>query len=206
MNFEQLQSAWKLSLAMPLDPAELDRASRTASAGARAYRRGARLRLVYGTISFGLAAALLVVLVALPGPSIWPGMRAAIAIWLLSLVGCILGLWYIRHGRQPCPDTSVTTHLQAVLADIRRELAYYRALRWTFWLPFGVGFALAMLWQPPASSGHPVPLFIGGIAFVLWGFIFAPRRFAERFEPQVTRLEHILRETKLDTQTTGDAR
>lgn len=126
MNFEQLQSAWKGSLAMPPDPKELDRASSNASAGARAYRRGAKLRLVYGTVSLGLAAALLILLVALPGPSIWPGMRAAIAIWVLSLAGCVFGRWHIRHGRQPRPDTSVAAHLEGALADIRREVAYYQ--------------------------------------------------------------------------------
>lgn len=206
MNFEQLKTAWRASLATPSGASELERMSREVHASARRYQRGALLRRVYGTAAFGLALAMLVVLVALPGPEVWPGMRVAIALWVASFIICVVGLWHIRRASHPRLDAPLTTHLEASLGDIRREMAYYRDLRWAFWLPFGVGFAFAMLWNPPEPASQHVALIFGSAVVWLWGFIYAPRHWLKRFQPQTAQLEDMLRETRHDSGTTGDSR
>lgn len=204
MNFDQLKTAWQTSLATPPEASELRRMSHEAHASALRYQRGALLRRIYGTAVFVLVLAMLAVLITMPGPAIWPGMRVALALWSASLIICTVGLWRLRRTRRSRPDASLTNHLKAALADIQREMAYYRTLRWTFWLPFGLGFLAALLWQPPTPPGsHPI-LLIGGAVFWVWGLIYAPRRWLRRFEPQVMQLQGMLRETRNDTETTGD--
>jgi hypothetical protein len=118
----------------------------------------------------------------------------------------VIGLWRIRRARHPRPDAPLTAHLKDCLANIRREMAYYRTLRWTFWLPFGVGFMFAMAWRAPNAGGLSLFLILGTTAFWLWGFVYAPRHWLKQFEPQAAQLERMLHETRYDIDPSGDPR
>lgn len=206
MNFEQLKTAWRIGLATPPEASELERMSREVNSCARRYQRDAFLRGIYGAAAFGVALAMLVAIIAMPGPQVWPGMRVAIALWSASFITCIVGLWRIRRVRNARPDASLTVHLDTSLDDIRREMAYYRALRWTFWLPFGVGFVFAMAWGAPNAGGVSLFLVLAMIPFWLWGFNYAGRRWLKRLEPQAAQLENLLRETQYDIDNAGESR
>lgn len=205
MNFEQLKTTWRAGLATPLEASELERMSHEVYTCARRYQRGALLRRIYGTTAFGLVLTMLATLSVMPGPDTWLGMRVAMGLWSVSFVVCIVGLWRIRRTRHSRPDASVMAHLKASLEDIRREMAYYRALRWTFWLPFGIGFAFAIAWRAP-NGGVSLFLILFTAVGWLWGFIYASRHWLKQFEPQAVQLENMLREARSSTDSSGESR
>ncbi|MGH8217440.1 MAG: hypothetical protein ACREUT_02540 [Steroidobacteraceae bacterium] len=205
MNCEQLKTGWRAGLATPLEVSELQRMSHEVRDCARRYERGALFRRIYGTTAFCLALAVLAVLIVMPGPVVWPGMRVAIALWSASFITCILGLWRVRRAHHLCPDAPLMAYLKGSLDDIHREMAYYRALRWTFWLPFGVGFAFATAWRAPNGGGVSLFLILGASVVWLWGFVYASHHWLKRFEPQAAQLESMLSEIRSDTDTAGES-
>ena len=202
MNFDQLKFAWRAAIVAVPDAPILDRVTDEIRSGARRYRREALLRRIYGSTVFLLALAMLGIVIALPG--VWAGMRVAITLWSATLWVCLVGLWRIRKRRPPHPDAPVTAHLQASLNDVRREIAYFHALRWTFWLPFGIGFVFAMAWRAPNAGGVSLFLILGTAVLWIWGFVYGPRHLPADLEPRAAQLERMLHETRSDTETTGD--
>ncbi|MGH8216990.1 MAG: hypothetical protein ACREUT_00255 [Steroidobacteraceae bacterium] len=148
---------------------------------------------------------MLAVLVVMPGPEVWPGMRVAIALWSASFVTCIVGLWRVRRANNLRPDAPLMANIKSSLGNIHREMAYYRGLRWTFWLPFGVGFAFAMAWRAPSRGGVSLFLILGTIVVWLWGFVYAGRHWLKRFESQAAQLERMLSEARSEYDTTGES-
>ncbi len=203
MNFEQLETAWQASVLAPAGPAELDRATRETHDQARRYQREALMRRIYGSAAFALTLAMLASVTLLPGV-VWPGMRVALALWAASMLVCLTGLWHIRNGDPPSPDAPLMTHLEACQRLVRREITYFRALRWTFWLPFGIGFVFAMAWGAPSAGGTSLFLILGMTVLWLWGFSYGPRRTITDLVLQAAQLERILHGSENNTDASGD--
>jgi hypothetical protein len=202
MTFDQLKAAWQAGASKAPDAATVERLTRDARNAARRYRFQALMRRIYGTASFGLALA------ALAGVSwiahdMWSGQRAAFVIWSLSLIACIVALWRVRLARHPASDATLTHTLAASLQTIRREMAYFNALRWLFWLPIGIGFLLAFTWNTPPGSRPPL-LVIGTAVLWLWGIVYGPRTMLKKLEPQAANLERMLADASQETDTQGE--
>lgn len=202
MNFDQLKSAWEAGVADPADAATVDRLTRGVHDAERRYRRQALARRIYGSTAMSLAlAALIAVPWLLQG--VWPGMRVAIALWSASLLACMGGLWWVRSTRGPRHDAPLRERLHASLRAIQREMAYFHALRWLFWLPFGVGFVFAVAWRAP-HGGAPLFLLLCTAGLWVWGMLYGPRSMLKRIEPQALAIESILAEA--DAKDTASSR
>ena len=202
MNFKQLQAAWHASITAPAGTPELDLVALKTHQIANRYQRQALLRRIYGSAAFTLAFAMLTSVTLLPGV-IWPGMRVALTLWSASMLVCLTGIWYIRSGKHLRPDAPLMTHLKACQYQLQREIVYFRALRWTFWLPFGIGFAFAMAWGTPNAGGMSVFLILGTAVLWIWGFIYGPRHMLTELEAQADQLERMLREAQNNSDATG---
>ena len=201
MQFDQLRSAWRADIAAPAGAATLDRLTRDVRDADHRYRRQALARRVYGSTALALALATLASLSWLPG-GVWPGMRVAIAIWSLSLIACIVGLWRVRRTH-PQADAAMTGHLQAGLNAVRSEMRYFRALRWLFWLPFGVGFAFAVSWQAP-NGGAPLFLILGTAGLWVWGILYGPRTMLVRLQSHADALKGMLDQARRHIDADGE--
>lgn len=190
MNIDTLKAAWQTSMAATSDNAGIDRMTREVRDATHQGERRARWRTLFGSTAFGLAIIMLVVLELLP--QVWLGMRLALALWALSLAACIVRLWRVRAGHRLRPDMPLTTHLQSCLERLRHEIAYHQSLRWWFWVPFGVGFLLAIAQRlsatPDISWLAPVVV----AAFWFWGFNNGPRVWPRRLQPELERLQNLL--------------
>lgn len=203
MNFEQLKAAWQASIEVPAGTAELTRATRATHDKARRYQREALLRRIYGSAAFTLTLAMLVSVTLLPG-TLWPGMRVALALWSTSMLVCLTGLWHIRNSNHPSPGAPLMTQFEASQHLLRREIAYFRALRWTFWLPFGIGFAFAMAWGAPNAGGTSLFLILGTTVLWLWGFAYGPRDILTDLESKAAQLEQLLHDARSNIGTSED--
>lgn len=196
MNIEQLKTAWQASVATPASTAVVNRLADHVHRAERHYRRQALARRIYGSSTMALTLALLASVHWLPD-GVWPGMRVAITIWALSLIACIIGMWRVRLAQLPRADDTLTDQLTACLQDIRREMAYFRALRWLFWLPFGIGFVFAVSWRVPHGDA-PLFLILGTAGLWVWGMLYGPRSMLRRLQPQVDALERMLADAHRD--------
>lgn len=204
MKFDQLKTAWKAGASAAPDAATVERLAQDARNAARRYRFQARMRRIYGTASFGLTLATLAGVYWITHGT-WAGMRAAWVIWSLSLIACIIGLWRVKLARRTVSDAALTQSLAASLQAIRREMAYYNALRWLFWLPVGIGLFLAFTWQTPPGSRPPY-LVLGTTMLWIWGIVYGPRTMLKKLQPQAEELERMLADTGTELETQGEIR
>lgn len=204
MNFDQLKAAWQAGIAAPAGAATVNRLTDDVQRAERRYRHQALARRIYGSTAMTLAVALLATVSWLPG-GVWPGMRVAIAVWSLSLLACIVMLWRMRSRRHPGNPDTLIDHLADSLHAIDREIAYFRALRWLFWLPFGIGFAFAVSWQAP-HGGAPLPLLLGTAGLWAWGMLYGPRTMLKHLQPQADALARMLEDARGDIEADGEYR
>lgn len=190
MNIDTLKNAWQASMAVTPDATGIDRMTREVRDATRQGERQARWRTLFGSTAFGLAVIMLVVLELLP--QVWLGMRLALALWALSLAACIVRLWRVHVVHRLRPDMPLTAHLQACLERLRREMAYHQSLRWWFWVPFGVGFAMAIAERLPATPDISWLAPVAVAAFWFWGFNEGPRVWPRRLQPELERLQNLL--------------
>ncbi|HET8554844.1 MAG TPA: sigma factor [Rhodanobacteraceae bacterium] len=125
-------------------------------------------------------------------PQVWLGMRLALALWALSLTACIVRLWRVRAVHRLRTDMPLTAHLQACLERLRREMAYHQSLRWWFWVPFGVGYLMAIAQRLPATPNISWLAPVAVAAFWFWGFNEGPRVWPRRLQPELERLQNLL--------------
>lgn len=190
MNINTLKNAWHTSTVAPVELADIDRMTREVRDATRHVERGARWRVIFGSVAFGLTVTMLVVLALLP--QVWLGMRMALVLWASSLTACIFRLWRIRGARRLPSDMPLTAHLQSCLERVRREIAYHRSLRWWFWLPFGVGFLMAIAQRLPATPDIRWLAPVAVAVFCGWGFNQGPRVWPRRLQPEIERLQGLL--------------
>jgi hypothetical protein len=196
MNFDQMKTAWQAGIAIPAGTATVNRLMHDVRDADRRYRRQALARRIYGSTAMALALAMLATVPWLPG-GVWPGMRVAIAVWSLSLLACIARLWSVRSGRRTHNSGTLAASLAASLHAIHREMAYFRALRWLFWLPFGIGFVFAVSWRAP-HGGAPLFLVLGTAGLWVWGMLYGPRSMLVHLQPQADALERMLADAHRD--------
>lgn len=190
MNIDTLKSAWCRSIAVDADDAAIKRFAREARHVALSGARAARWRVVFASVAMGLVLAGLIALQFLP--SVWLGMRLALAMWAASLLACSIRTWCIRPWSDTPADMSLDAYLQACLDRLRREIAYHQGLRWWFWLPFGIGVEVAVIQRLSSTpdAGWLVPLIV--LIFTAWGFRHGPRVWPRRLAPEVERLQGLL--------------
>lgn len=201
MNIDSLKTAWHASVDQVTVPADIELLAQAARARAQRYQRAACLRVVYGTAAFVLALAMLAALMLVP--QVWLGMRVAMAVWSAGMLACVIGLWRIRGRRSKDADVRLDACLRASLRHIQREIAYQRALRWLWWLPFGVGLLAAgagRISDTPDLSW--LVTFVVG-AFWTWGFIQGPRHWPQRLQPEAVALQTLVDELNIDTNATA---
>lgn len=201
MNIDALKTAWYDSVTQPASSADLDRVARDTRAHARRYRRTARLRAVYGTAAFALALGMLATLMLVPEG--WPGMRIAMAVWSASAIACVIGLWRIRAERRIDANEPLAAYLRACLQQIQREIAYQRALRWLWWLPFGIGLLAAGMGRVSATPDLSWLFALVAAGFWAWGFIHGPRHWPQRLQPEAHVLQKLLDAMNVHTQPTS---
>lgn len=190
MNIDTLKNAWHVSMTVSAGVADIDRLTHEVRDATRRGERSARWRTVFGSTAFGLTLIMLVGLELLP--QVWLGMRMAMALWALSLAACIFRLWRIRGANRLRSDMTLTVHLQSCLERVRREIAYHESLRWWFWVPFGVGFVMAV-WQRLPATPDTSWLILVVIAVVwAWGFTEGPQVWPRRLQPELERLQGLL--------------
>ena len=190
MNIDTLKNAWHSSTVAPIEVADIDRMTREVRDATRHVECEARWRVIFGSAAFGLTVVMLVVLALLP--QVWLGMRMALVLWASSLVACIFRLWRLRGAGRLPSDAPLTAHLQWCLERVRREIAYHRSLRWWFWLPFGVGFMMAIAQRLPATPAVSWLASVAVVAFCTWGFNAGPRVWPRRLQPELERLLGML--------------